>query len=105
MSSEDTSEHQESSTQESTKSLAYAWGVAVCLSFGYALSFLDRELLSLVIKPIKESFELTDFQVSLLLGASICDFLYRHGHPARLGGRSLQSHPALLPRVYHFGAS
>jgi len=63
------------------KSLAYAWGVAVCLSFGYALSFLDRELLSLVINPVKESFELTDFQVSLLLGPAFAIFYTIMGIP------------------------
>jgi MFS family permease len=63
------------------KSLAYAWGVALCLSFGYALSFLDRELLSLVINPVKESFELTDFQVSLLLGPAFAIFYTVMGIP------------------------
>ena len=69
------SENVSQSELSEPKSLAYAWGVAVCLSLGYALSFLDRELLSLVINPVKESFELTDFQVSLLMGPAFAIFL------------------------------
>ena len=68
-------------SKDGQKSLAYAWGVAICLSFGYALSFLDRELLSLVIDPVKESFELTDFQVSLLLGPAFAIFYTVMGIP------------------------
>ncbi len=63
------------------KSLAYAWGVAICLSLGYALSFLDRELLSMVITPVKESFGLSDFQVSLLLGPAFAIFYTVMGVP------------------------
>jgi MFS family permease len=63
------------------KSYAYAWGVTVCLSLGYALSFLDRELLSLVIEPVKQSFELTDFQVSLLMGPAFAIFYTVMGIP------------------------
>lgn len=66
---------------ENSKSSSYAWGVTICLSFGYALSFLDRELLSLVINPVKESFELTDFQVSLLLGPAFAIFYTVMGIP------------------------
>ncbi len=70
-----------SMSQGETKSLTYAWAVAICLSFGYALSFLDRELLSMVITPIKESFGLTDFQVSLLLGPAFAIFYTVMGIP------------------------
>ena len=71
----------ESISQGEPKSLAYAWGVAICLSLGYALSFLDRELLSMVITPVKESFDLTDFQVSLLLGPAFAIFYTVMGVP------------------------
>jgi MFS family permease len=71
----------ETASQDEQKSLGYAWGVAICLSFGYALSFLDRELLSLVINPVKVSFELTDFQVSLLLGPAFAIFYTVMGIP------------------------
>jgi len=75
------SENVSQSELSEPKSLAYAWGVAVCLSLGYALSFLDRELLSLVINPVKESFELTDFQVSLLMGPAFAIFYTVVGVP------------------------
>ncbi len=71
----------ENVSQNESKSLAYAWGVTICLSLGYALSFLDRELLSLVINPVKETFELTDFQVSLLMGPAFAIFYTVMGIP------------------------
>ncbi len=71
----------ENVSQSEPKSLVYAWGVAICLSLGYALSFLDRELLSMVITPVKESFDLTDFQVSLLLGPAFAIFYTVMGIP------------------------
>lgn len=71
----------ESTSQGESKSLAYAWGVAICLSLGYAFSFLDRELLYMMITPIKEGFDLTDFQVSLLMGPAFAIFYTIMGIP------------------------
>ncbi len=42
----------------------------VLLFFAYVLSFLDRNILSLLIGPIREQFGITDFQYSLLAGAA-----------------------------------
>ncbi|MDG1438234.1 MAG: MFS transporter, partial [Emcibacteraceae bacterium] len=67
--------------QDNAKASPYAWGVAFCLMAGYAISFLDRELLSLLIQPIKQQFELTDFQVSLLLGPAFAVFYTVMGVP------------------------
>ena len=36
----------------------------------YVLSFVDRQVLSLMVGPIREQFSITDFQFSLLLGAA-----------------------------------
>ena len=42
----------------------------VLLFFAYVLSFLDRNILSLLVGPIREQFGITDFQYSLLAGAA-----------------------------------
>ena len=40
----------------------------VLLFLAYVLSFLDRNILSLLVGPIREQFGITDFQYSLLAG-------------------------------------
>jgi len=45
-----------------------AWVSAFILLLLYALSFLDRQIMAMMIEPIRRSLDITDFQVSLLLG-------------------------------------
>lgn len=47
---------------------AYAWYVTVILALAYVVSFIDRQLLALLVEPVKETMELSDTQMSLLLG-------------------------------------
>ena len=42
----------------------------VLLFLAYVLSFLDRQILSLLVGPIRQQFGITDFQYSLLAGAA-----------------------------------
>jgi len=53
---------------------AYGWYVVVILTIAYALSFLDRQILSLLVQPIKEDLGITDTQMSLLLGLAFAIF-------------------------------
>jgi predicted MFS family arabinose efflux permease len=46
----------------------YAWYVVGVLLIAYVLSFLDRQILSLLVEPIKTDLALNDTQVSLLQG-------------------------------------
>ncbi|MBO9711455.1 MFS transporter [Sphingomonas sp.] len=45
-----------------------AWLVLTALTFVYVLNFLDRQLLGILAKPIKESLHLTDTQLGLIGG-------------------------------------
>lgn len=74
MSSEDVQEVKE-------PSLAYAYGAVFLLMIGYTISYIDRELLSLLITPIKSKFDLTDFQAGLLLGPAFAIFYTFMGLP------------------------
>ena len=47
-------------------SQAYAWYVVVALTLGYIVSFIDRQILSLLIDPIRRELGLGDFQMSLI---------------------------------------
>jgi len=51
-----------------------AWGLSV-LMFAAVISFLDRQLVALLVEPIKHHFDLTDIQISLLQGLAF-SFLY-----------------------------
>jgi predicted MFS family arabinose efflux permease len=47
---------------------AQSWGVLAVLCFVYALNFLDRQLLSILAKPIQDSLHVTDGQLGLIGG-------------------------------------
>ena len=47
---------------------AYAWYIVAVLLVAYVFSFLDRQILSLLVEPMKRDLALDDTQVSLLQG-------------------------------------
>jgi len=55
---------------ETKPSLRYAWYVVGVLLLAYISSFIDRQILSLLVKPIKSSFGITDTQMGILMGLS-----------------------------------
>jgi MFS family permease len=54
--------------------LAYAWYAAVVLSFGSLVSFMDRQVLALVVQDVKADLGLSDFHISLLQGPPFAVF-------------------------------
>jgi MFS family permease len=66
--------------QEST-SLAYAWIVVVLLMIAYTLSFLDRQILALLVTDIKLDLNVTDTQIGLLQGLAFTIFYTTLGIP------------------------
>ena len=53
---------------------SYAWYVAVLMMFFYVLSFMDRQIIAVLIDPIKADLGLSDVQISLLGGLSFVLF-------------------------------
>ncbi|MCE3289893.1 MAG: transporter, partial [Caulobacter sp.] len=47
---------------------ARAWFVLGVLCFVYVLNFLDRQLLSILAKPIQDDLQISDGQIGLLTG-------------------------------------
>lgn len=47
-----------------------AWFTLGMLTFAYALAYVDRQLLSLVVDPIKKSLDISDTQFSLIQGSA-----------------------------------
>ncbi|MBT5542382.1 MAG: MFS transporter [Gammaproteobacteria bacterium] len=58
-----------------------AWYGVVILTLAYILSFLDRQLLSLVVTDVKSDLNLTDSQMSLILGFAFALFYTTMGIP------------------------
>ncbi|MDP6675120.1 MAG: MFS transporter [Gammaproteobacteria bacterium] len=53
---------------------AYGWYVVIILTVAYAVSFLDRQILALLVQPIKADLGITDTEMSLLLGLAFAIF-------------------------------
>ena len=51
-----------------------AWSTLSILFLAYISSFVDRMIIGLLVEPIKADFQISDTQVSLLLGLSFAIF-------------------------------
>lgn len=60
---------------------AYAWYVVVLLTLAYVVSFIDRQVMNLLVEPIKADLALSDTQMSLLLGFAFAIFYSVMGIP------------------------
>lgn len=66
----------------------YAWYVVVILTIAYIFSFLDRQILSLLVEPIRADLGITDTQIGLLQGLAFGIFYTVLGIPiGRLADR------------------
>ncbi len=79
-------------------SLRYAWYVVFVLMACYTLSFIDRQILSLLVRPIKRDLALSDTQVGLLQGLAFALFYTFCGLPL---GRIADAHSRR--RLIQFG--
>lgn len=59
----------------------YAWYVVGVLTLVYVFSFIDRQILALLVKPIRRDLEITDTEMSLLMGFSFAVFYTFFGIP------------------------
>ena len=67
----------------------YAWYVVVVLTLAYTCSFIDRQILTLLIEPIRRDLDITDTQFSLLGGLAFSIFYTVLGIPlARLADQA-----------------
>ena len=58
-----------------------AWYTVGLLTIAYVVSFVDRNILGLLIDPIKADLDLTDFEIGLLLGPAFAIFYATMGLP------------------------
>lgn len=72
-----------------TPDLRASWYTVVVLMLAYVSSFIDRQILSLLVGPMKRDMGLSDTEVSLLMGLSFALFYTLLGIPiGRLADRS-----------------
>lgn len=64
-----------------TKSTAYPWMVVAILMVAYVFSFVDRQILNLLVGPIRRDLGISDTQMSLLMGFSFAIFYTILGIP------------------------
>jgi MFS family permease len=67
--------------EEPYPSQGYAWYVVGVLTVVYIFSFIDRQILTLLVRPIRRDLGITDFQMSLLMGFSFALFYTFFGLP------------------------
>lgn len=59
----------------------YAWYVVAILTLIYVFSFIDRQILNLLVKPIRRDLAISDTEMSLLMGLSFALFYTFFGMP------------------------
>lgn len=62
-------------------SSAVAWSTVAILMVAYVLSFIDRQILNLLVGPIRRDLDISDTQMSLLMGLSFALFYTLCGIP------------------------
>ena len=80
---------QKANEQDDYPSSDYAWYVVFILFLAYVVSFMDRQILSLLVEPIKTDLQLSDTTISLLHGFTFAIFYTVLGLPI---GRLADSH-------------
>jgi MFS family permease len=78
----------ETSTGSALPRAGYAWYMVALLLLAYMLSFIDRQIIALLVDPIRRDLAITDFQFSLLHGLAFSIFFALMGMPiAQLADR------------------
>jgi MFS family permease len=67
--------------KEGFPSAAVAWAGVAVLMVAYVFSFIDRQILNLLVRPIRRDLAITDTQMSLLMGFSFAVFYTVCGLP------------------------
>jgi MFS family permease len=77
------------SSGEAPTATFYSWYVVIVLMLAQTCSFIDRMIMGLMVGPIRQSFDISDTQYSLLAGLAFAIFYSVMGLPlARIADRS-----------------
>ena len=82
-------------TEEEQQSLGYAWYMVALCMVAYIFSFIDRQIITLLVDPIRADLQISDTQFSLLTGLAFALFYASMGIPiARLA--DTKSRPMII---------
>ena len=68
-------------TEAPYPSPGYSWYVVGVLTLVYVFSFIDRQIMSLLVRPLRRDLNITDTQVSILMGLGFAIFYTLCGIP------------------------
>jgi len=86
---------QETNQEAEDKPLGYAWYMVTLCMIAYLFSFIDRQIVALLIEPIKADLNISDTQFSLIHGLAFAIFYAVMGVPiARLA--DTKSRPLII---------
>ena len=74
-------DEKERKDEQAAHSLRYAWYVVGVLTLLYAFSFIDRQIFSLLVGPLRRDLHIGDAKMSLLIGFSFALFYTFFGIP------------------------
>ena len=60
--------HMSSEAENKSNSSLYTWSILILLTLTYTFSFVDRQVINLLVEPIKDDMDLSDVQISYLQG-------------------------------------
>ena len=84
-----------SNSKNKQQNLVYSWYIVFLCMVGYIFSFIDRQIISLLIQPIRADLNISDTQFSLLHGLAFAIFYAIMGIPiARLA--DTKSRPLII---------
>ena len=89
----------------SKKRYVYEWYVVLLCMVAYIFSFVDRQILALMIEPIKADLQTQRYPVQPAARPGVFVVLRLHGHAHRLPGRPLLAAEASSPSAWWSGAS
>lgn len=79
------SNFEEKHSEDKDTSLVQEWYLVFVLMLAFIVSFVDRQVITLLVQPIKQDLDINDTQVSLLMGLAFAIFYVAMGVPiARL---------------------
>jgi len=67
--------------EEPYPAASYSWYVVGILTIAYVFSFIDRQILNLLVGPIRRDLQISDTEMSLLMGFSFAVFYTFFGMP------------------------
>ena len=68
-------------SEQAYPSTAWAWYTVAILLSAYIFSFIDRQILNLLVAPVRRDLGITDTEMSLLIGFSFAVFYSVLGLP------------------------